>query len=105
MIPTKSPVVAGHRRGGDGAAPPASVLRLRFSATLSSTPFLGVTAGIWPPEPVTALDSDSSGLIVFSTPIPLGLPLGFQLVGQLASPDPTAPFGAVLSNGLLFRLP
>ncbi len=84
--------------------PPSSMVLLGLGSTLSATPFLGGTAWIWPPESVTALNSDSSGLIVFPTPIPPGLPLGFQLVGQLASPDPTAPFGAVLSNGLLFRL-
>ncbi len=84
--------------------PPSSQVLLGLSSTLSSTPFLGGTAWIWPPESVTPFTSDSSGLVVFSTAIPPALPLGFQLVGQFASPDSTAPFGAVLSNGLLLRI-
>ncbi len=85
--------------------PPLAPSLMGLGATLNPTPFFGGIAWPWPPDTIAPFTADAQGRIVITTPIPIGLPLGYQLVAQVATADAGAPFGAALSNGLLFRIP
>ncbi len=84
--------------------PNAQVL-LGLGTSAAPTPLVGGTLWPNPLDSVTFVNTDSLGNLILTASIPPGLPSGYQVVGQLASPDPTAAFGAVLSNGLLYRIP
>ncbi len=85
--------------------PPLSQALLATGPMLAPTPIFGGIVWPWPPTEVAQFTASAQGTIVLTTPIPLGLPSGYQLVAQVAVPDSGAPFGVALSNGLLYRVP
>lgn len=85
--------------------PPLAPSLMGLGATPNPTPFFGGIAWPWPPDTIAPFTADAQGRIVITTPIPIGLPLGYQVVAQVATADAGAPLGAALSNGLLFRIP